>query len=103
MRDSVCKVSDNCWVVVELSRNCVRSNCCFIYPNDPVGMNSGRELLFFSYSRRGARCGVGFYEVADQIIHFDNEISDKWVLPFLSTLFVYAAALYNTFFLVLLP
>ncbi|MES9965660.1 MAG: DUF3144 domain-containing protein [Sedimenticola sp.] len=39
-----------------------------------------------------------FYEVADQFIHFANELSEEWALPFLSAVFMYAAARYNTFF-----
>ena len=52
------------------------------------------------------RCQVqqsDYFEVADQIIQFANEISDEWVLPFLSALFMYDPAWYNTFILALLP
>ena len=41
------------------------------------------------------RCQVqqsDYFEVADQIIQFANEISDEWVLPFLSALFMYDPA-----------
>lgn len=39
-----------------------------------------------------------FHEVADEFINLANELSDEWATPFLSAVFMYAAARYNAHF-----
>ena len=39
-----------------------------------------------------------FHEVADEFINLANELSEDWAMPFLSAVFMYAAARYNAHF-----
>lgn len=39
-----------------------------------------------------------FHEVADEFISLANQLGEDWAMPFLSAVFMYAAARYNTFF-----
>jgi len=39
-----------------------------------------------------------FHEVADEFINLANELSEDWATPFLSAVFMYAAARYNAHF-----
>jgi hypothetical protein len=39
-----------------------------------------------------------FHEVADEFINLANELSEDWAMPFLSAVFMYAAARYNVHF-----
>ncbi|MGV6818629.1 MAG: DUF3144 domain-containing protein [Thiotrichales bacterium] len=39
-----------------------------------------------------------FHEVADEFINLANQLSEEWAMPFLSAVFMYAAARYNCFF-----
>lgn len=39
-----------------------------------------------------------FHEVADEFINLANELSADWAMPFLSAVFMYAAARYNAHF-----
>ena len=36
-----------------------------------------------------------FFEVADEFINLANQLSEDWATPFLSAVFMYAAARYN--------
>jgi hypothetical protein len=39
-----------------------------------------------------------FHEVADEFINLANQLSEDWAMPFLSAVFMYAAARYNAHF-----
>lgn len=39
-----------------------------------------------------------FHEVADEFINLANQLSEDWATPFLSAVFMYAAARYNAHF-----
>ena len=39
-----------------------------------------------------------FHEVADEFINLANELSEDWAMPFLSAVFMYAAARYSAHF-----
>lgn len=41
-----------------------------------------------------------FHEVAEEFIHLANQLSEDWAMPFLSAVFMYAAARYNAHFFV---
>ncbi|MBF0256370.1 MAG: DUF3144 domain-containing protein [Gammaproteobacteria bacterium] len=39
-----------------------------------------------------------FHEVAEEFINLANQLSEDWAMPFLSAVFMYAAARYNAHF-----
>lgn len=41
-----------------------------------------------------------FHEVADEFINLANQLSEDWATPFLSAVFMYAAARYNAHFFI---